>query len=822
MEITIEQINSRIYNKKQFSIIREQGDILNFSNIGLFDKDKFLEHNALEKIHNWIGLSHDANIAYLEAINTFNKMMEYTNHKSVLETTCDYLITEMNKVRDAKQLKRSLKAKLSQMKKSINIIKNKNPFSIGNKVSTNNDSSSAITSDNEVITDNIKEECYNLLLNECDSIIEIDRILENYNKICKRYNIDNLFKECMLGYRDLYNTIYEATRLIDTFNSPFKNIYEVALESIWYSLKKRFIMVENSQIIDNVTDYFIFSQSLNESEISDIKDVRHMSPLYTPDNFGVLSYLDDKDYINKENNKFIVLKDKTQKEKDKESSKGNHKEPFSYYTMAHHKGNKGVPDRNDYGVGGRETEKKHYPLYSKLHMSIEEVFSDNSSDIIEDQEEIVVDPMIVLKSKVNNLYDLNDKISLITSMMSNIINYSYNNNSISRTISNLISLIKSAYVYDIDNSDMRDKINNLINNITNNISLYCIDKNTNDNILEPLKYNISIIDYQIKDSKDYDKYNTDNLSLFKDKLNDAYNRIKTLYTISVNNDNIYKVYDNSKDELLGKKIMIVNSLLHNLNDINIDILDNFKSLSINTISNIVLFSNIYPNIIDLNSLKNKLLLLRSELREQNNIDYIRIDNINNILDKIDSNINNKYFNTFNSIDDILKCLFLLHELKNSIINNSENNNIFIDYILKSDSIDNKFINPSIEMQDIYNHMNTHYGFINQNNDFINSEHVIDSFNNIIDFILDSTSNKWSSNIIICVIRIFYSYIINNNISNQYLLSISSHIDKIDRILNLNKYLDNDYSYVRILNKIKYELHMLLYKLNITPKESENL
>ena len=294
--ITIEQINSRLYNlSKHFSSNKI------FNEVRLIDESKqiFFENNAIDRIRHWISLSENTTLAFDKALETFNLLLEYGISRSKIMNECIFLVNEMNKVRDANGLKNSLQYRYEKMHPRDIIhhnkdISHKTPKKVNKRVV-----SSADYNNTKLTPEQRKKmttECYDLLFAQANKILEIDRIIENYNKISKRFNIDNIFTECSIGKRDIYDAIYSLSYCIGSYNLPFKNLYNSALECAWYGLQKKNINTSNQSIIETVTDYFIFSEGLTNTDIDDIKSLLEVSPIFRKEDFSTISYLENKVY----------------------------------------------------------------------------------------------------------------------------------------------------------------------------------------------------------------------------------------------------------------------------------------------------------------------------------------------------------------------------------------------------------------------------------------------------------------------------------------------------------------------------------------------
>ena len=258
----------------------------------------FCANNAVEAIMNWESLAENSNEAFNKALDVFIEVCINEN-ASTIRKCGSYLVENVDKVRDAGQLERSLKIRAGKLNKKITtkVSKQYNPVNNAIKDSINAinktlHSNGVSTSNSNQDTNIAKEEAFNLLFDECKKNKECDRIIENYSKISKRFNIDKIINEVTYA-DDIYFSVMEITRYIDTYDIPFKNKYSHALEASYYALNKYNMNYPSEKIIEAVTDYFIFSSVLTEENITAIKKVKDISVLFEQEDFEIISYLFD-------------------------------------------------------------------------------------------------------------------------------------------------------------------------------------------------------------------------------------------------------------------------------------------------------------------------------------------------------------------------------------------------------------------------------------------------------------------------------------------------------------------------------------------------
>jgi len=303
MRVGIKDINNRI--RLLNSNITSEPNVNLLESV--YRNDSFSVKNAEYAIYNWRNLNEDGDVnAFLEALNIYSDMCNSKTSNGLLNTLGTYIISEANKVKNADQLKRSLKMRLGRLNNKITT-KTTNKFdSVTNAVQrsisnlTNTLPSSVIktpmTTTSSGGSDEVSMESYVLLSaygvasknNSCD------RIIENYKKINKRYGVNQIIAE-MTDSTEIYEVSMRMANFMDTYNLPFKDKYSIALECLYYGMESHRIHPKPSTVIDAVTDYFIFTRGLSESELYDIMDVSTKSIVFDSPEFDTLGYLNLQD-----------------------------------------------------------------------------------------------------------------------------------------------------------------------------------------------------------------------------------------------------------------------------------------------------------------------------------------------------------------------------------------------------------------------------------------------------------------------------------------------------------------------------------------------
>lgn len=124
------------------------------------------------------------------------------------------------------------------------------------------------------------------ILAEIDNFITADRILNNYEKINKRFDIDKFINEYKLYVeQDKISLIEELCFKMDTFNCSKELRYNIALENITYEFYKKGISVDKETLLSTITEYFAIQNT-------DIESVLEINTIFTEKvKMGVLNKL---------------------------------------------------------------------------------------------------------------------------------------------------------------------------------------------------------------------------------------------------------------------------------------------------------------------------------------------------------------------------------------------------------------------------------------------------------------------------------------------------------------------------------------------------
>lgn len=270
------------------------------------DKGIFCEENALSALYSYNQFSSDTNTAYNVALDIFEELC-YNSKPGVIDSAYNFLHENVDKVRDANQLINSIKYRTSRVKSKIGTKINNRIASvtdainnsIGNINRTINTvgqpsgvaKTSSVEVDKNADKTGVAEGYFTRLGKKAAKTKQCDRILSNYIKVNKRFNINKIVSESC----EAYDAAYSIAFCLDTYVMDFKRKYNTALETAMYGLSSNNIVYENSDIINGVTDYFIFeTEYFREVDTKkDLKDIKDNSSVLTPKEFDCIAFLYD-------------------------------------------------------------------------------------------------------------------------------------------------------------------------------------------------------------------------------------------------------------------------------------------------------------------------------------------------------------------------------------------------------------------------------------------------------------------------------------------------------------------------------------------------
>lgn len=337
----------------------------------LFEKlgEQYSFNNAKIIIENWKNLSDNEIESFDKALETFLIVCENDNECNIKALSNIMETKLIQKARDAKATRHLNNYKLGKFKiyntkinnkikaskdnvknaiankgKVVNIYhpNRKYDYDIyGKRRGLNNKSVSKKDDDSKNKTVN---ECFDSFISLSSKNDKCDRILENNRILMSKFNLDNKVRSCKLYKDSIIDCIYELCQFIDTYDTSDIIKYNIALENIYYTMHKNCINIPDENIIESVTDYFLFTRNdIDDKYIDSMKYSLDNIELYTEQDLEIVDYLYGNDIIS-ENKTFnnscdyldnLLLESKNKDKKEKNNIKT--KEDISKFKMAKEK-----------------------------------------------------------------------------------------------------------------------------------------------------------------------------------------------------------------------------------------------------------------------------------------------------------------------------------------------------------------------------------------------------------------------------------------------------------------------------------------------------
>ena len=119
---------------------------------------------------------------------------------------------------------------------------------------------------------------YESMLEATIIYINCDRMLENYNRISKRFNLEAVINE-NTKINGVYDTVIELCNRIDTYDMPVAVKFNTVIETAFYGFESNFIAYEKSDILDAACNYFAFK----ENGLKSCKEILDATLFYNKD-----------------------------------------------------------------------------------------------------------------------------------------------------------------------------------------------------------------------------------------------------------------------------------------------------------------------------------------------------------------------------------------------------------------------------------------------------------------------------------------------------------------------------------------------------------
>lgn len=245
----------------------------------------------------------DSNIdtAIMKSVDLLLELYKY-NDPVVVNKHRQKVLESITKVRDANQFKNYLQRKMAlhkgRVKNKVSNVVDKVHNDIKNVAKTAvSNIASAIPGSSGDGGEQAAHETLNMMYKAACENVTYDRIIKNYEKIGKRFDIDKIVIEKVFTKDDAVRETARICKLIDTYNMSSINKFKVATENYLFVLSKNACPYNTVDIVEAAADYFLLNSDDKELYSVALESTLNDMANYNPFGSSDISKIVDK--INK-------------------------------------------------------------------------------------------------------------------------------------------------------------------------------------------------------------------------------------------------------------------------------------------------------------------------------------------------------------------------------------------------------------------------------------------------------------------------------------------------------------------------------------------
>jgi len=237
----------------------------------------------------------------MKSVDLLLELYKY-NDPVVVNKHRQKVLESITKVRDANQLKNYLQRKMAlhkgRVKNKVSNIVDKvhNDIKNGAKTAVSN-IASAVPGSSGNGGEQAAHETLNMMYKVACENVTYDRIIKNYEKIGKRFDIDKIVIEKVFTKDDAVRETARICKLIDTYNMSSINKFKVATENYLFVLSKNACPYNTVDIVEAAADYFLLNSDDKELYSVALESTLNDMANYNPFGSSDISKIVDK--INK-------------------------------------------------------------------------------------------------------------------------------------------------------------------------------------------------------------------------------------------------------------------------------------------------------------------------------------------------------------------------------------------------------------------------------------------------------------------------------------------------------------------------------------------
>lgn len=244
----------------------------------------------------------DSNIdtAIMKSVDLLLELYKY-NDPVVVNKHRQKVLESITKVRDANQFKNYLQRKMAlhkgRVKNKVSNIVDKVHNDIKNGAKTAVSNIASAIPGNSGDGEQAAHETLNMMYKVACENVTYDRIIKNYEKIGKRFDIDKIVIEKVFTKDDAVRETARICKLIDTYNMSSINKFKVATENYLFVLSKNACPYNTVDIVEAAADYFLLNSDDKELYSVALESTLNDMANYNPFGSSDISKIVDK--INK-------------------------------------------------------------------------------------------------------------------------------------------------------------------------------------------------------------------------------------------------------------------------------------------------------------------------------------------------------------------------------------------------------------------------------------------------------------------------------------------------------------------------------------------
>lgn len=249
---------------------------------------------------NILELDSNINTAIMKSVDLLLELYKY-NDPVVVNKHRQKVLESITKVRDANQFKNYIQRKMAlhkgRVKTKVANAVDKVHSDVKDQLKKAAGNIASLVPGNSGDGEQAAHETLNMMYKVACENVTYDRIIKNYEKIGKRFDIDKIVIEKVFTKDDAVRETARICKLIDTYNMSSINKFKVATENYLFVLSKNACPYDTVEIMEAAADYFLLNSDDKELYSVALESTLNDMANYNP--FGSSDIAKIVDKINK-------------------------------------------------------------------------------------------------------------------------------------------------------------------------------------------------------------------------------------------------------------------------------------------------------------------------------------------------------------------------------------------------------------------------------------------------------------------------------------------------------------------------------------------